>query len=251
MIVYEYPLHERVRTWMRLEEIFEKTIFFIDANNPRAHHAALLGIFELVDLTARAEMKSELIQELERQRNTLQGLRNNPAVDAQHLNGALARINRALTELHTMTGRIGQHIRDNEWLMLIKGRSGIPGGVCSFDLPSYRLWLNSAQAQHSADLMQWLAPFLPLKSAVDVILDLLRKSGQTSHHQASQGQFQLMRGCRSAHMLRVSLSDTARCAPEVSANKYAINIRFIVLDKGHKLRTCEEDIPFDLTFCNL
>lgn len=251
MIVYEYPLHERIRTWLRLEDLFDKTLFFIRAKDPRSHHAALLGIFELVDVTARAEMKSELIQELERQRNTLEGLRDNPAVDAQRLNGALARVNHALTELYAMTGKIGQHIRDNEWLMLIKGRSGIPGGVCSFDLPSYHYWLYSAKAQHGDDLMQWLAPFLPLKSAVDVVLDLLRKSGQTSHHEASQGQFQLMLGGRSAHMVRVSLSDAARCAPEVSANKYAINIRFIVLDKGHKPRTCEEDVPFDLTFCNL
>ena len=251
MIVYEYPLHERIRTWLRLEDLFEKALFFIRAKDARSHHAALLAIFELVDVMARAEMKTELIQELERQRNALELLRNNPAVDVARLDAVLGRINRSLAELYAMTGKIGQHVRDNEWLMTIKGRSGIPGGVCSFDLPSYHYWLYSPLANRSDDLMQWLNPLMPLKTAVDVVLDLLRKSAQVSHHEASQGQFQLMLGGRSAHLVRVSMRDEDQCAPEVSANKYAINIRFIVLDKAQKPRTCEEDVPFDLTFCTL
>ncbi len=251
MILYEYPLNERIRTWLRLEDLFDKTLFFIRAEDRRSHHAALLAIFELMDVMARSEMKTELIQELERQRSTLEVLRHNPAVDVARLDGVLARINRSLAELHTMTGKIGQHIRDNEWLMTIKGRSGIPGGVCSFDLPSYHFWLYSSRASRRDDLMQWLAPLLPLKNAVDVVLDLLRKSGQVSHHEASHGQFQLMLGGRTAHLIRVSMRDEDQCAPEVSANKYAINIRFIVLDKAQKPRTCEEDVAFDLTFCNL
>ncbi|MCX7673065.1 MAG: cell division protein ZapD [Thiobacillaceae bacterium] len=251
MIVYEYPLHERIRTWLRLEDLFDKALFFIRAADARSHHAALLAIFELIDVTARAEMKSELIQELERQRASLEALRSNPAVDTERLNGVLARINRALAELHAMSGKIGQHIRDNEWLMLIKGRSAIPGGVCSFDLPTYHYWLYGAQQQRSQDLTQWLAPLMPLKSAVDVVLDLLRKSGQASRHEASRGQFQLMLGGRSAHLVRVGLADTAPCAPEVCANKYAINIRFLTLDSGYKPRVCEDDLAFELTFCNL
>lgn len=251
VILYEYPLHERIRTWLRLEDLFDKTLFFIQAQDARSHHAALLAIFELIDVTARAEMKTELIQELERQRSTLEALRNNPAVDGGRLEGVLTRINRALADLHAMTGKIGQHVRDNEWLMVIKGRSGIPGGVCRFDLPSYHYWLCSPQVRRSDDLLQWLRPLMPLKNAVDVVLDILRKSGQASHYEASQGQFQLMLGGRSAHLIRVTMRDEDPCAPEVSANKYAINIRFIVFDKTQKPRTCEQDVPFSLTFCNL
>lgn len=251
MIVYEYPLHERIRTWLRLEDLFDKTLSFIRAKDARSHHAALLAIFELVDVTARAEMKTELIQELERQRNALEALRDNPAVEVSRLDGFLTRINQALAELYAMTGKIGQHVRDNEWLMMIKGRSGIPGGVCSFDLPSYHYWLHSPQASCSDDLMQWLSPMMPLKAAVDVVLDLLRRNSQVSHHKATQGQFQLMLGGRSVHLVRVSMRDEDRCAPEISANKYALNIRFIVLDKAKKPRTCEENVPFDLAFCNL
>jgi cell division protein ZapD len=109
-----------------------------------------------------------------------------------------------------MTGKIGQHVRDNEWLAGIKGRAGIPGGACSFDLPVYHYWLSQSVPQRNADLMAWLAPLLPLKSAVDVVLRILRESGHVSKHTAVQGMFQLMLGGRTAHLLRVRWTHLAR-----------------------------------------
>lgn len=249
MTIYEFPLHERIRTWLRLEDLFEKAGYFIQQTDARSHHAALLGIFEIVDVTARSELKSELIQELERQKSSLEVLRSNPAVDSVRLGKVLQGIGAALGEVHAMTGKIGQHVRDNEWLLGIKGRAGIPGGTCSFDLPVYHFWLHQDPAKRGADLSTWIAPLMPLKSAVDVVLRILRDSGHVSRHTATQGLFQLMLGGRSAHLLRVALE--APCAPEVSANKYALNIRFLSPDTAQKPRLCDRDVDFDLTFCNL
>jgi cell division protein ZapD len=247
--VYEFPLNERVRTWLRLEDLFDKALFFLRAGDPRSHHAALLGIFEIVDVVARAELKSELIQELERQKVSLDVLRSNPAVDAARLGKVLGEIAAALADLHGMSGKMGQHVRDNEWLAGIKGRAGIPGGTCSFDLPVYHFWLMEPAARRNADLMQWLGPLLPLHGAVAIVLRILRESGHVSRHVAQQGQFQLMLGGRTAHLLRVALD--APCAPEVSANKYALNIRLLSPDTAQKPKLCDREVVFDLTFCNL
>ncbi len=249
MTVYEFPLNERIRTWLRLEDLFDKTLYFVRGGDARAHHAALLGLFELTDVTGRPEMKSELIQELDRQKTSLEDLRSNPAVDSARLDAVLDRIAGSLAALHAMSGKIGQHVRDNEWLAGIKGRAGIPGGTCSFDLPAYHYWLNLSGEARGNDLMEWLAPLLPLKSAVDVVLRLLRDSGHRSRHTAVQGLFQLMLGGRSAHLLRLSLD--MECAPEVSANKYAVNIRFLIPDRVQKPRPCDRDVDFELIFCSL
>ncbi len=249
MTVYEFPLNERVRTWLRLEDLFDKALFFLRAGDPRSHHAALLGIFEIVDVVARAELKSELIQELERQKASLDVLRSNPAVDAARLGKVLGEIAAALADLHGMSGKMGQHVRDNEWLAGIKGRAGIPGGTCSFDLPVYHFWLMEPAARRNADLMQWLGPLLPLHGAVAIVLRILRESGHVSRHVAQQGQFQLMLGGRTAHLLRVALD--APCAPEVSANKYALNIRLLSPDTAQKPKLCDREVVFHLTFCNL
>lgn len=249
MTVYEFPLNERIRTWLRLEDLFGKAWYFINAQDFRSHHAGLLAIFEIVDVTTRSELKNELIQELERQKSSLEILRKNPAVDVARLEDVLDCIARALASLLAMTGKPGQHVRDNEWLSSIKGRAGIPGGTCSFDLPVYHYWLNQAEDGRKEDLTAWLSPMLPLKQAVDVVLRILRDGGHVSSHTATQGLFQLMLAGRSAHMLRVAVD--ADCAPEVSANKYAVNIRFLVPDTTQKPRLCDRDVEFDLTFCNL
>jgi len=247
--IYEFPLSERIRTWLRLEDLFDKALFFARGGDARSHHAALLGIFEIVDVTTRSELKSELIQELDRQKSGLEALRSNPAVDAERLRKVLGEIAGALTDLHAMTGKIGQHVRENEWLAGIKGRAGIPGGTCSFDLPVYHYWLNLPSEQRNVDLMTWLGPLLPLKSAVTVVLRILRESGHVSTHTAVQGMFQLMLGGRSAHMLRIAMD--APCAPEVSANKYALNVRLLAPDTLQKPRLCDRDVVFELTFCSL
>lgn len=251
MIVYEFPLNERVRTWLRLEDLFDKARFFLEAADPRSHHAALLALFELVEVVARPELKSEIIQELERQKIALEGLRSNPAVDSARLDDILARIAVSLAQLHALHGKPGQALRENEWLAGIRNRTSIPGGACSFDLPGYHYWLNATAAQRAADLMDWLRPLLPLEEAVTLILKLLRESGTDGHYVANAGVFQWMLGGRVVHLLRVGVSADLPCAPEVSANKYAVNIRFTVVDKAQKPRTCERDVAFDLTFCSL
>ena len=251
MIVFEYPLNERIRTWLRIEDLFDKAGFFIRANDARSHHAGLLAIFELVDVMTRPELRSEVIQELDRQRATLETYRGNPGVDQHRLAAIVNELSNALTELHGVTGKLGQHIRDNDWLAAIKSRTGIPGGTCGFDLPGYYFWLNADPGERAVDLHAWLAPLLPIKAGVGVILRLLRESGGMSRQLAGSGLYQLMLGGRVAHLLRVAIEDDRRCVPEVSANKYAVNLRFVSVEKSQKPRTLDQDIPFELGFCSL
>ncbi|MFZ2525900.1 MAG: cell division protein ZapD [Candidatus Ferrigenium altingense] len=100
-------------------------------------------------------------------------------------------------------------------------------------------------------MQAWLVPFLPLRSGLEIILRLLRESGKVLHFTAHHGSFQQMQGGRVAQMLRVSLSSDLACIPEVGANKYAINIRFIAANYAAKTTLFEQDVPFDLTFCSL
>lgn len=249
MTIFEFPLNERIRTWLRLEELFDKAMYFVNGSDAFSHHAALLATFEIVDVTTRSELRNELIQELERQKASLEALRRNPAVNTDRLDEVLGDIDKALSGLMAIAGKLGQHVRDNEWLGSIKGRAGIPGGTCSFDLPVYHFWLNQPEARRKEDLLAWLSPMLSVKVAVGVVLRILREGGHVSTHTAVQGLFQLMLAGRSAQLLRIAIS--APCAPEVSANKYAVNIRFLVPDTLQKPKLCDRDVEFDLTFCNL
>ena len=251
MISYEFPLNEKVRTMLRLEDLFERIAHFIAAEFSVDHHAALTTLFEILEVACRADLKSELLQELERQKRVLSNLHNNPAISEQALDEILAEIEKASLDVLAMSGKIGQYLRENEWLMGIKQRAGMPGGTCEFDLPSYHYWQEQPAGFRRDNLRQWLEPLLPLSAAIGIVLRLLRESGKVLSFVAHRGAFQQMQGGRAAQMLRVSLSRHLVCLPEISANKYAINIRFIDANYAAKSSVFEFDVPFELTFCSL
>ncbi|MGE5639952.1 MAG: cell division protein ZapD [Clostridia bacterium] len=255
MITYEYPLNERIRTLLRLEDLFERSRHFIALTDPQDHHMALLTLFEILEVASRADLKSDLLQELERQKQVLLSFRNNPEISEEALSGVVKDIEQASQALFAMQGRIGQYLRENEWLMSIKQRTGIPGGACEFDLPSYHYWLHRPADERTGQLAQWTAPLYPLRDGTAIILRILRESGRPQPVKAPQGTFQQMGG-KTAQMLRVRLANEQPCVPEISANKYVLNIRFLAQngaagDEAGKSRTADWDVDFELTFCNL
>ena len=251
MISYEYPLSERIRTLLRLEDLYERAQYFTAKTDPQEHHVALLCLFEILEVAGRADLKSDLLQELERQKQALEALRGNPEISQKALDGILLEIDRTSSKLFQMSGKIGQELRENEWLMSIKQRTNIPGGVCEFDLPSYHYWLHQGTVQRRRDLETWLAPFLSIRDGLAIVLRLLRESGKVSTQTAVQGVYQQMMAGRIAQMLRIRLHPEYHCVPEISANKYALNIRFTTQEGGQRPKIIESNVEFDLTFCNL
>lgn len=251
MIVYEYPLNERIRTLLRLEDLFEKVKYFSSKSVPVEHHCVLISLFEILDVGSRSELKLEVLQELDRQKHSLEALRQNPAISEQALSDVLSEIEHVSTLLLEFPGKTGQHLRDNDWLMSIKQRTSIPGGVCEFDLPSYHYWLHKDANERRRELEEWLRPLLPVRDGLAIVLRLLRDSGKVSQHIAYQGVFQQMLAGKQAQLLRIRLDESYACIPEISANKYALNIRFTQPTSEQRPKVAENDVEFELVFCNL
>jgi cell division protein ZapD len=251
VIVYEYPLNERVRTLLRLEDLFERVRFFLSRNDSLDHHAALLTLFEIVEVASRADLKSDLLQELERQKQVLLAFRNNPAIAEDVLGRILADMEQVSQQLFAMMGKIGQYLRENEWLMSIKQRTGIPGGACEFDLPSYHYWLHRSDDARLEDLLGWITPLYPIRDGSAIVLRLLREGGKPARHVAQQGAFSQMLGGKVAQMVRIRLPRDSQNIPEISANKYALNIRFTQFGDEPRPKMVDSDVEFELTFCNL
>lgn len=252
VIRYEHPLNERIRTLMRLEVLYNRAQFFAAQSEAADHHAALAALFEITDVAARADLKTELLQELERQKQLLAPLRSNPVIEIRVLEPLLADIDRASAALLAQTGKAGVHLRDNEWLMTIKQRTAIPGGVCEFDLPGYHYWLHGDPTARRGDLQGWIDPFLPIYDALAIILRLLRDNGRGTRQTAYRGVFQLMlTTSKVAQLLRLTVPHDLPCVPEISANKYALNIRFIGVTGMDRGSVYDHDVEFELAFCNL
>jgi len=249
---YEFPFNERIRALLRLEDLFKKVLLHVESGEQHSHHSALMLLLQMLDLIERADIKVDIVHELDRQTTAMQNLLGNPNISEDVLSETIKEIEACATALRSDKTKVGQSLRENEWLMSIKQRAGIPGGVCQFDLPSYHHWLNLDNDRRDADFHTWIAGLLPMYEGIKIILHILRGSGLTDEHTATNGFYQKMLGAgKPAQMVKIEMLDDLTHFPEVSANKYAINVRFNGMDFVQKPKQCDIDIRFKMTLCNL
>jgi cell division protein ZapD len=250
IVVYEYPFHESIRTMLRLEQLFSRLDLLRERDHAVDHHFALATVFEIMDVAARADLKSDLLQDLDRQRQQLGSFRGNPSISEAALDSAVQRINTAWAALNALPGKAGQALNSNDGLMSIRSRISIPGGTCSFDLPGYHAWQQRPAGERRADLVRWTAGFVPLANALTVSLSLLREAGAPLSVSTRAGQYQQSLGNgRSYQLLRVSIDDEAGLVPEISGNRLLVAIRMMRVDADGRLRPAGEDCPLEITLC--
>ena len=251
MILYEYPFNERIRTYLRLEHLFVRLAELVARDPALDHHFALVTIFEVMDVGARADLKSDVLKDLDRQRHVLDGYRNNPAIAHDVLDRVIKQLDRCFEVLSNLPGKAGQSLTENDWLMSIRSRVGIPGGTCEFDLPAYYAWQQKSAIQRRSDLVRWADTLSPLAESIQLLLKLLRDSGVPQKVIANAGQFQqnLPQG-RSFQLLRMTLDPALELIPEISGNRLMVSIRLMRHADDDRLHASMEDTTFDLTLCS-
>jgi len=250
VILYEYPFNERIRTYLRLEHLFLRLATLVTRPDPLDHHFALTTIFEVMDVGARADLKSDVLKDLEKQKQVLYGYRGNPAIAETVLNKVIAQVEGCFEALNATTGKAGQSLTENDWLMGIRSRIGIPGGTCEFDLPAYFAWQHRSAEARIQDLHRWASTLAPLAESIHLLLKMLRDSGAPQKMIAAGGQFQqnLPQG-RTFQLLRLALDPELNLVPEISGNRLMVSIRLMRLDADDKLHASNADGAFELALC--
>jgi cell division protein ZapD len=235
---------------LRLEHLFDRLGVLMQREAAVDHHFALATIFEIMDVAARADLKSDLLKELERHRSQLQGYRGNPQISESALDEVVARIDHAFDGLNQLAGKAGQSLTGNEWLMSIRSRISIPGGTCEFDLPAYYAWQQHPPQRRQANLATWTSALMPMAEALHVLLGLLRDSGAAQRMVAQGGQYQqgLPPG-KPYHLMRVRLNGSEELVPEISGHRLMVMVRMMRPDTDGRLKPCNDDVPFELTLC--
>jgi cell division protein ZapD len=251
LVLYEYPFNESIRTMLRLEHLFDRLGQLMVRETPVDHHYALATIFEIMDVGARADLKSDLLKDLERQKAQLSSYRGNPSISEAALDEVMGRIDHAYNGLNLLTGKAGAALTSNDWLMSIRSRISIPGGTCEFDLPAYYAWQQFDGARRRADLALWTSSLMPLAEALNVLLGLLRDSGVAHRVAASGGNYQQsLPAGRSYLLLRVRLDEAEQLVPEISGHRLMVLIRLMRQDAEGRLKPSASDASFELTLCS-
>ena len=250
MILYEYPFNERLRTYLRLEQLFRRLSELVTRESPVDHHFALVTMFEIMEVAARADLKSDLLRDLERNKTMFEGLRDNPAIAQDMLDNIISQLDQCYSALHAQTGKTGQPLTEIDWLMAIRSRISIPGGTSSFDLPAYHRWQNKPAHERQSNLQQWTQCFKPLADSLGLLLNLLRETGSPQKVAAVNGQFQQSLPAGKAYqLLRLRISAESGLIPEISANRLMVSVRLVRPNETGTLQATAENAAFELTLC--
>jgi cell division protein ZapD len=252
VILYEYPFNERVRTYLRLERLFERLGLLIARESALDHHFAFATLFEVIEVGGRSDLKSEVLKDLDRHKQQLNSYRGNPAIAEAVLDHVIANLEDCFAALNSQAGKAGSALSENEWVVSVRSRIAIPAGTCEFDLPAYYAWQHLSADQRRADLARWVNTLSPLGKSIQILLKLLRDSGSAQKVMASAGHYQqnLPQG-RTFQLLRLRIDPALGLIPEISGNRLMVSVRLLRQTAEDKLPTASgEDASFELTLCS-
>lgn len=249
-VVYEHPLNERIRTFLRLEHLFNRIHHFLPQDAEWATRAAVEGLIDILGTTARADIKTEILKELDRHTGILERIGKQPGVDTRTLSRVLEELEEVADKVYRLTGQLGQGLREDEFLKAVLQRSSIPGGTCSFDLPQYHHWLQQPHPARVRQMSVWMKGLDPIRDAVALLLSLARGSNDARDHVAENGFFGLTLDSQApVQMVRVELAEGVDLFPEISGHKHRFSIRFMSATETERPVQVERDVNFKLTCC--
>lgn len=250
-IIYEQPLNERIRTFLRIEFLFKRIAHILQHGNAAQHRDALTHLLNILSVFERSDLKQEIIKELERLTTTLSALENKPGVDMSALSGLLDTLDQILDELHLKKSAIGQSLRNNDFLSSLRQRATIAGGSCDFDLPAYHYWLeHTSDDKQKQQILKWVNQLTSARSAIDITLKLIRSSTGFGQQSAPQGFYQQSLDNGQSHQLiRVKVTKDAEYYPEISGGKHRFTVRFMAFDIEQRAKQISADIEFSLSCC--
>ena len=251
--VFEHPMNERMRSFLRMESALQSARGLIEDSRPDRARAAITSLLELSALSERGELKRDILSELERQQILLGNLRKQADIDNRKLADALTALERERRQVESQPDRIGQRLKTNEFLASVRSRSSIPGGTCSFDLPGLHCWLTRPEGERLRDLEQWFGEFSAISAALDLLLGHIRDAAEPETLVAEGGIYEYLPPNENPPvLLRILLPTTSRLYPMVSGSKHRVTVQFHhwkgVNDRDEIQR---RDITFKLARCRL
>jgi cell division protein ZapD len=245
-IVFEQPLNERIRTFMRIEHLSARCNYCLDQTTPWGSHLSLSALIELINLISRGDLKQEILKELSRQLNTLDGFLKTEKIDRGKLQDLINTHEQLISEMSAINGQLLLSTKENEFIKAFSQRASIPGGTCDFDLPAYHFWLAQDINSRQQALREWVAPLELIQRSITTCLNLIRTS--TTHEDciAEQGFYQRTLDLgQPSQILRVAVDRELGCFPEISAGKHRFSIRFM---NQHDLKLTPKQVQLDMKF---
>jgi cell division protein ZapD len=223
MIKYEFPLNERVRKFLRIEEIFKNFDNQLVVKNRFDDYACFNLYFHIMATASRTDLKVELIQEVEKQRALIsKKIKTKKNILAQN------QLKKVKLQLEKNKTKTGFDFGRDKFLHELKTRSITPSGIIITDFPELQYWLEStAQKDRKIYFMNKIKEYSSIKAAITTLMKVLRDNIETNVMQSKNEAVQYkLNPLLKNDLVVISLPEASKYYPNISSNKYAVNIHF-------------------------
>jgi cell division protein ZapD len=241
-LIYEQPLNEKVRSYLRLEYLAQQLAQAIASDQ---QHNCFYPLFSLCEMTDRCDFRSEVLKDLDRQILVLNKWQDLPQADTQQINLLIERLNQAKGPLQ-QPERIGVALKQDKFISALRQKFSMLGACCNFDLPQLHCWLAKSWSNRQQDLTHWLAHYHPLLEPICLLLELSRSTAEFVPATAHAGFYQ--QDCTQVlSLVRVKLTADSECYPTISGHRNRFAIHFVDFELQ---KHSDKSIQFFLATCS-
>jgi cell division protein ZapD len=245
-VLYEHPLNERIRNYLKLEQLFSQAKDCLQCNIDLSHQIFFSSFFAIIDTLERNDIRGDLIKDLEKLEQNLVVWSRAPDIDTSALEKNLKLTISLLCQLKTPAPQWLQ-LKDDKFLSSLKQRYAMQGGSCSFDLPQLKFWLTQSQDIIEKNISQWLLLLEQISSSLEVILKFIRQRSNFKSIESENGFYQ--DNGEGILLLRIKVEDDAKYYPTVSGNRFRYSIRFMLPCSETGKKYFDQKVEFQLAHC--
>ena len=226
--LYEFPMNERIRTFMRLESCFGQINHFVNRACAWDLQASLLVLVEIFNILEKFDVKNEISKELDRNINSLSNLLDVPDINKTRLQHTLDDLQTQLHALQHVEHKVTRNLRNDDLLNTVRQRLAVSYSINVFEVPSLYYWANQPVSSRQEQITTWLRETSTIEDSINLLLSLLRNSANFTMYNASNGFFQkTLSSSQTCQLVRIEVPNEVTYFPEASGSKHRVSVRFL------------------------
>ncbi len=252
-IIYEQPITENVRNFLKCEYLNEKFNCAVKQHDMWAIKSSISTLIEMSDFVFRINIKIELLKDLERNLLLLDTLKKSNSIKLINYDKFYTEIQTYIEKLNNTNSSPSKSITDNDFLMQIKSKLHIPAGDNFFDMPSYLNFLSSNKTFILENIYNWYDPFKPIFMSSILLLDFKRTISKFKYFSSNDSFFEMkLDKSDKTDLVRIKLEKNINIYPDISVNPQNINVMFKTsYGENRQSKPIEENLNFGLSLSNI
>ena len=241
--IYEEPVDERIRKFLKLENYFLKLQYHKELDTPYDSYVSLYNLIAIYNTLSRVEVKSDLIREIDFHKQRYMEYIKFDSSDKIKLHSIMEKQNVILNNLYNLQSNYMNKLNNDEFFQFC---------VKHYESLSTELdyWLTRDHASRLNQINLWLEIIKPIENSIYFCLDILRRSSETKEVCANNGFYLVkLNQEKKVRLLRITMQSDNYFFPRISLGPQRATISFMLLNEDNKYKQIKDNITFVLDLC--